>query len=73
MAGFQAVQLGMTYGEVVSILGPPSRTVTETVGGVLPSAIYAWDIPSRLLLGQATIWVVMEHGRVAKKTQDGLR
>jgi hypothetical protein len=73
MAGFQAVQLGMSYAEVVAILGPPTRTVTETVGGSLPSAIYAWDIPHSVPWQKATIWITLERDKVTKKTQDGLR
>ena len=73
MAGVQAVQLGMSYGEVVAILGPPTRTVSETVGGSLPSAIYAWDIPGRVPWEKATIWIVLEQDKVAQKRQQGLR
>ena len=72
MAGFQAVQLGMSYDEVVAILGPPTRTVSETVGGVLPSAIYAWDTSGRFPWESAGIWVVFQHKKVVKKTQQGL-
>jgi hypothetical protein len=73
MAGFQAVQLGMSYSEVVAILGPPTRTVSEIVGGALPSAIYAWDIPGRVPWENANIWIVFERDKVAQKSQQGLR
>ena len=72
LAGFHAVQLGMSAAEVVAILGRPTRTVTETLGGALPSAVYAWDIPRGGPWEKATIWITLERDKVTHKRHDGL-
>ena len=73
MANFQAVQLGMRYPEVVRLLGPPSYTIYENVGGSLPSAAYAWKIPGSLPWDGGHIQVIFEFDKVTQKRQSGLR
>ncbi|MGE3537968.1 MAG: hypothetical protein AB7N91_11120 [Candidatus Tectimicrobiota bacterium] len=68
-SNFQAVQLGMSYNEVVAILGPPSRTIYEHVGGVLPSAAYSWDGPYGYRSNRSYVQITFEYGKVVSKRQ----
>jgi hypothetical protein len=70
---FQAVEIGMTYPQVVAVLGQPSYTIYENVGGSLPSAAYAWVIPSSLPWNKGHIQVIFEFRKVTEKRQQGLR
>lgn len=73
IANFQSVQLGMSYNEVIALLGPPSRTIYENVGGSLPSSAYAWNGPSQNIWDSSSIQVAFEYGKVVSKHQQGFR
>lgn len=68
LAGYERVQIGMTYGEVAAVFGGPGvRTAQIKVGGEWLE-FYSWkDIGD----GHATI--VFKNGRVSDKSQNKLR
>ena len=65
---FERIRLGMTYSEVVSLIGPPSRTQFETIAGGMHLVTYQW--------GDGTVPLVLvtfQNGRVSLRTQMGLK
>ncbi len=68
LAGYERVQIGMTYDEVAAVFGGPGvRTAQIKVGGEWLE-FYSWkDIGD----GHATI--VFKNGLVSDKSQNGLR
>jgi len=75
LAGYMRVEPGMTYEEVVAIVGPPtqelSRVRTEGVPGVLPSietVMFMWEGA-----WGANMNAMFQNGRLVSKAQFGLR
>ena len=75
MAMYQQVQRGMTYAEVVEILGQPtqelSRNRIEGVPGVMPTietVMYSWENPDA-----SNMNVIFQNARLVQKAQFGLR
>jgi hypothetical protein len=73
-AGFAAITMGMPYAEVCRILGPPTRTLTETVSTWIPSsAVHVWALLDAAGWDRASISVFFEGDKVYQKRQHGLR
>ena len=67
MANFTRLETGMTYGEVVSILGPGAELSRSEIAG-FETVMYQWDGPS---LGNMN--AMFQNGALVSKAQFGLR
>ena len=70
LAQFQQVQMGMTYDQVVAVLGSPGELEGESSVAGYHTASYHWwgrgDVGANLI-------IMFQNGRVVSKTQVGLR
>lgn len=65
---FEKIRLGMTYKDVVSLIGPPTRTQLETMVAGTHLVTYQWGDG-----GAPLIFVAFQNGRVSMRTQMGLK
>ncbi len=75
LSGYNRIEPGMTYEEVIAIIGPPSQEVSrshmEGAPGVMPSVetvMYVWEGT----MG-ANMNAMFQNGRLVSKAQFGLR
>ena len=73
LAEFEAIKPGMTYAEVVEIIGGEGTLNSETdlgMGEEYITQIYSWDAEGAFTVGNAT--VSFQGGKVISKAQLGL-
>lgn len=72
MAGYNAVKTGMTYDQVVAILGPPAEELSRSEMGGYVTVMYAWHAGNAAFTG-ANMNVMFQNGEVINKAQAGLK
>lgn len=69
-AEYSRVQMGMSYQQVVAILGPPDEALSETEMAGFHTIMYMWE--GRGGFG-ANMNAMFQNGRLVNKAQFGLR
>ena len=68
MANFNRIRNGMTYAEVVSILGQPTQELSRTEVAGIETVMYQWDGGF-----MANMNAMFQNGKMVSKAQFGLR
>ena len=69
LAKYAKIKNGMTYDEVVKVLGPPHVTIGKQTAGSISVAIYGWYGADEF----TTLVVNITNGKVSAKNQSGLK
>lgn len=69
-AEYSRVQMGMSYHQVVAILGPPDEALSETEMAGFHTIMYMWE--GRGGFG-ANMNAMFQNGKLVNKAQFGLR
>jgi hypothetical protein len=68
LANYNKIEKGMTYDQVVAILGSPGKQTSNFNGDYIQTSDYQWTIGD-----SAEIDIEFDHGKVSFKTQYGLQ
>ena len=69
---FEALHIGMTYAEVVKLLGCDGEEITRSESRYASTVIYAWS-GSKAVSLDATMALTFQNDKLVSKLQSGLR
>ena len=69
-AAFDSIQMGMTYEEVVGLVGEPTETSSDSEIADIRTTMYTWQVKDSL---GANFNVMIQNGQVVNKAQFGLK
>lgn len=72
-AEFDAIQAGMTYEQVVAIVGGPGELASESTFGSSSSKSYTWKgVPSASSFAGGSAFIQFQNNAVVGRSQNGL-